>query len=395
VVETARRAGLATAVAGTKPVALLQDRAAERPAEPRSGIVFAGQAYPQSLLATITAALGPFPAYKPDPSAPKPNTDGNRWTTRALLEHLWEKEVPRYSVLWLSDPDFPQHLTAPGHATALAGIHDSDSNLGAVVAELQKRGALEKTDILVVSDHGFSTVERTVDPVEYFQAHGVTVSRQFASPPKDGQVMSVNVGGATGLYVIGHEPGTIAKLVELLEASDFAGPIFTRDGQPGTFALRAAHLDCPTEADIVFSFRWSGGANAQGAPGLITAESKAGTGMHGTLSKFDIHNTLVAAGPDWRSGYQDEFPSGNIDVAPTVLRLLNLSAAEPVDGRVLTEAFVGAGEPEEKPVSKRLEARQTMTSGTIFKETHTWEQYLQTTSFGGRTYFDEGNGANH
>jgi hypothetical protein len=101
--------------------------------------------------------------------------------------------------------------------------------------------------------------------------------------------------------------------------------------------------------------------------------------MHGALSKFDIHNTLVAGGPDIRSGYRDEFPTGNIDVAPTILRLLNLTSPDGVDGRVLTEALAGATDPAEKPLTNRVEA----TSGN-------WRQYLQTTSFAGKTYFDEG-----
>jgi arylsulfatase A-like enzyme len=380
VAEIARQAGLPTVVAGTKPVALLHDRAPERPASPRSATVFAGKAYPVNLLGPITAALGEFPAYKANPGDPKPNTDGNRWTTRALLEHLWHDGVPRYSVLWLSDPDFPQHASSPGHPAALAGIRDSDANLGLVVAELQKRGELDKTDIFVVSDHGFSTVERTVDPVKYYTDHGITVSRQFNAPPANGQVMSVSVGGATGLYVIGHDAATSARLVELLEQSDFAGPIFTRDALPGTFALRAAHIDSPAAADIVFSFRWSDGTNVQGIPGLMVAEGKAGAGMHGALSKFDIHNTLVAGGPDIRAGYRDEFPTGNIDVAPTLLHLLHLASPDGVDGRVLTEAFAGATEPTEKPVTKRVE---TARNG--------WLQYLQTTVFADKTYIDEGN----
>jgi arylsulfatase A-like enzyme len=391
VAELARQAGQTTVVAGTKPVALLHDRSSERPAEPRSGSVFAGKSYPASLLGPITTALGPFPAYKADPNNPKPNTEGNRWTTRALLEQLWHDGVPRYSVLWLSDPDFPQHLTSPGSATALAGIHDSDANLGLVVADLEKRGLLEKTDIFVVSDHGFSTVERTVDPVKYYNDHGVTVSKQFTSPPANGQVISVSVGGATGLYVVGHDAATTSKLVDLLQQSDFAGPIFTREALPGTFALSAAHIDSPAAADIVFSFRWSGEKNAFGAPGLLVSESKAGVGMHGSLSRYDLHNTLVGGGPDIRAGYRDEFPTGNIDVAPTILRLLNLTSPDGVDGRILTEALAGTPEPMEKPVAKRVEAARETKSGVIFKDTHTWRQYLQTTSFAGKTYFDEGN----
>ncbi|MEP6667583.1 MAG: alkaline phosphatase family protein [Chthoniobacter sp.] len=382
VAEVAHQAGQSTVVAGTKPVALIQDRAPERPAQPRSATLFAGKTYPAALLDAIVAALGPNPPYKPDPTHPGPNTDENNWTTHALLEHLWHDGVPRYSVLWLSDPDFPQHVSSPGAPAALTGIHDSDTNLGLVVADLTKRGLLDKTDIFVVSDHGFSTIGRSVDPVKYYNEHGVTVSKQFASPPANGQVMSVSVGGATGLYVIGHDAPTIAKLVDLLQQSDFAGPIFTRDALPGTFAINAAHLDSPAAPDIIFSFRWNDGANAVGAPGLITAEGKAGLGMHGSLSKFDIHNTLVAGGPDIRAGYRDEFPTGNIDVAPTILHLLGLTSPNGVDGRVLTEALADTPLLTEKPVTKRLEAS---------KDTHTWQQYLQTTSFAGRTYFDEGN----
>ena len=380
VAEMARKAGLPTVVAGTKPVALLHDRAPERPAEPRSANLFAGKTYPTGLLAPITAALGEFPVYKANPGDPKPNTEGNRWTTRALLEHLWHEGVPRYTVLWLSDPDFPQHVSSPGAPAALAGIHDSDTNLGLVVADLQKRGELDKTDIFVVSDHGFSTIERTVDPAKYYTDHGVSVSKQFNAPPANGQVMSVSVGGATGLYVIGHDAAMIGKLVDLLQQSDFAGPIFTRDTFPGTFALSTAHIDSPGAADIVFSFRWSDGKNAQGIPGLIVAEGKTGAGMHGALSKFDVHNTLVAGGPDIRAGYRDEFPTGNIDVAPTILRLLSLTSPDGVDGRVLAEALTGAPEPTKKPVTNRVEATQ-----------RDWRQYLQTTSFAGKTYFDEGN----
>jgi len=391
VIETVRKAGQPAVVAGTKPVALIQDRAPERPAEPRSVTLFAGKTYPASLIDPILAALGPFPPYKGDLNNPAPNTAENEWTRRALIEHLWKDGVPRYSVMWLSDPDFPQHVSSPGHKAALAGIHDSDANLGVVIAELQKRGELDKTDIFVVSDHGFSTVERSVDPVKYYNDHGVTVSKKFTSPPANGQVMSVSVGGATGLYVIGHEPTTVAKLVDLLQQSDFAGPIFTRDALPGTFAISAAHLDSPQGADIVFSFRWSDTKNAVDAPGMIVAEGKAGLGMHGSLSKFDVHNTLVAGGPDIRAGFRNEFPTGNIDVAPTILYLLGLQSPDGVDGRVLTEAFAGTELPTEKPVTKRVEASREITSGVIFKDKHTWQQYLQTTSFGGRTYFDEGN----
>jgi arylsulfatase A-like enzyme len=385
VVELARQAGFPTAVAGTKPVALLQDRSREKPATPKSAIVFGGKIYPAHEASTLEALLGPFPIYKASFENPKPNTAGNRWTTRALLEYLWRDGVPRYSVLWLSDPDFPQHASAPGEPAALSGIHDSDTHLGMAIDDLKKRGLLDKTDIFVVSDHGFSTIGRTVDPVKYYNDHEVPAVKQFTLGTKPGQVISVSVGGATGLYVIGHDAATIAKLVELLQASDFSGPIFTKAALPGTFALKDAHIDSPYAADIVFAFRWSIDKNKNGTPGLIVAEGREGLGMHGSLSPFDTHNTLVAGGPDIREGYRDEFPSGNIDVAPTILHLLGLKQTAGSDGRILSEALADTPLPEEKPVTKHLEATRNLENGAA------WKQYLETTTFAGKTYFDEGN----
>jgi arylsulfatase A-like enzyme len=382
--ELVRKSGQSVAVAGTKPVAILQDRHPERAETPFSVTVFGGKAYPESYLEKLTSTLGEFPNYKPNLKDPQPNTAGNLWTTRALIENLWKDGTPRYSVLWLSDPDFPQHVTFPGHPAALAGIHNSDTNLGLVIAELEKRGQLDKTDVFVVSDHGFSTIERSADFAEYFAANGVTISRVFKAPPTPGQIISVNVGGSTGLYVIGHDQTVIARLVELLRASDFAGVIFTRDALPGTFPLSVPHLDSPGAADIVFSYRWNPGVNSVGVPGLIVAEGRAGAGTHGTLSKFDIHNTLVAGGPDIRAGYRNELPTGNIDVAPTILHLLGLDAPDR-DGRILTEALAATELPTEKPVTTRLEATQKLPGGK------TWKQYLQTTTYAGKTYFDEGN----
>ena len=385
VVEIARKAGLSTAVAGTKPVALLQDRSATRAESPKNAIIFAGKVLPESLLAPITAALGAFVPYKADFADPKPNTEGNRWTTRALIEHLWNEGVPRYSVLWLSDPDFPQHASAPGHPAALAGIHDSDTNLGLVVEDLKRRGELDKTDIFVVSDHGFSTIGRQVNLMKFYSDHALDVSTHFTSPPKPGQALSVSVGAASSLYVTGHDAAAIAKVVDALQSSDFAGAIFTREALPGTFALRDAHIDSPDEADVVFSFRWDETANAYGIPGTIVAEGRVGGGMHGSLGKYDAHNTLLAGGPDIRAAFRDDFPTGNIDVGVTILHLLGVTHPDGADGRVLSEALADTPLPNEQTLTKKLEATRTLDGGAI------WKQYLKVSSFGGKTYVDEGN----
>ena len=67
-----------------------------------------------------------------------------------------------------------------------------------------------------------------------------------------------------------------------------------------------------------------------------------GTAGHGSSSPFDIHNTLIAAGPDLKRGARIELPSANVDFAPTFLTLLGLPVPPSMQGRVLREALDGA-----------------------------------------------------
>lgn len=404
VAETVREAGFTAAVAGTKGIALLHDRRHDRDALGGRPIVFEGAAYPKTYATELATLLGKWPGYpkenetaslgKPMPSdwVPLSNTAQNLWTTRALLEGLWSEGVPKFSVLWLGDPDYSQHFTQPGSPTALAAIRDSDAHLGMLLDALQKKGVRDKTDVMLVSDHGFSTTERVVDFTAMLRKYGTTAKvpfnadTQFKRTPKPGDVLTVGLGGSTTIYTHDHDATITAEIVEWLQASDFCGVIYTRAGLPGTFPLRLAAIDSPAAPDIVFSFVWSERANASGTPGSLTSEGKfPGRGTHGSMSRFDIHNTLIAAGPDIATGLRSELPSGNVDVAPTLYHLLGIEPPTKLDGRVLAEALIGWGGPSPTPVTTRKEATREFPNGK------TWIQWIQTTALGGKTYLDEGN----
>ena len=80
----------------------------------------------------------------------------------------------------------------------------------------------------------------------------------------------------------------------------------------------------------------------QGMPG-IEFEGVAGNsnhGMHGSFSPRDVHNTLLASGPDFAEAFTDTLPSGNVDVAPTIAKILGLDLPQ-ADGRPLLEALRG------------------------------------------------------
>ena len=206
--EIVQASGARTAVAGTKPVALLHDRQFNRAKSNGSVVLFAGSCYPAETLPALTAALGDFPEY-PILGLALPNSSQNAWTTRALTEVLWKDGVPRFSTLWLGDPDFSQHLTWPGSPVALAAIKNSDTNLAAVLAALEAKGVRAKTDVFIVSDHGFSTSDRVVDLMALLKAAGFNAAREFKAAPQAGDILVSALGGSVSCYIIGHDEAVL------------------------------------------------------------------------------------------------------------------------------------------------------------------------------------------
>jgi hypothetical protein len=386
VAEFLHARGLATVIAGSKQVALLHDRA-RRPNEPGvSPVLYQGAALPPSLEAILTQALGDFP---PNARADD-KTARDAWTTQALIGPLWNNGVPPFSLLWLAEPDSTQHATGPGSAASLAAIKRCDDQLGRVLAELDRRGLRAGTDVFVLSDHGFSTINQKVDVAAELTAAGFDACRTVAGGLKPGKVMTVSDGGTILLYAGDHDAALCRNLVAYLQKQDWTGVIFSRATLEGTFPLAVAHLDSPEAPDLVVSLHWTHAKSATGTPGMIASDLKPTsekTGNHGSLSPYDMHNMLVAAGPDFRAGVRDTLPSANIDLAPTVFWILGFKdEAMHRDGRVLGEALAGAVPPLRSFEIKRLTARRDLGDGRA------WEQYLNVSEVNGVQYLDEGNG---
>ena len=383
IAEIARKAGRHTAVAGTKNVVLLHDRHAEfTNAASKDLTRFAAIPMPASLREQTVKLLGPF-LTEPD----KTSDERNRYATRALTEIMWKEGVPDFSLLWLSDPDITEHEFAPGSEPCIAALQSSDRNLALLLEALAKKNERRNTDIFVVSDHGFSTIERAIDfPAELRKA-GFDAVSAFSEAPRSGQVMVVGNAGTILFYVIDHDPKVSERLVEWLQRSDFAGVIFAREKFEGTFSLETVRTNTADSPDFMVALRWNKNVNRFGVPGQIVTDNSRGPGKgsHVTLSEFDVHNTLIAAGPDFRQRVATSLPSSNIDIAPTVLRLLGLEPPEKMDGRILIEAMEEKAERAEV-LSKTMQATRRFPSGQ-------WQQHLRVSLVGETIYIDEGNGA--
>ncbi len=385
VAEILHKADYETVIAGTKPVALLHDRSSKRASDAaaHSVVLYKGHTIPRLAI----DALNHLNDDKEFPTNTiHPNTAADAWTTKSLTQGLWKRAVPKYTLLWLSEPDASQHETGPGSETSISALESSDKNLEKVLKSLDEKQLRDKTDVFVVSDHGFSTIQRGPDVTEILKKAKFKAFKKFEDP-EAGDVMVVGLGGSVSLYVFGHDESVIRRLVEFFQASDFAGVIFSNIPLEGTFPLEQVRNGASNNVpDVLVSMRWSAEKSEFGTPGLLVAEGgKKGKGSHGSLSRFDMHNTLVAAGPDFKSGLINELPSGNADLAPTILRILGLPPLSPMDGRILEEALVTGTPTEAKPSTQTIEASHDL---PLFR----WHQYLKFTEYGGAIYFDEGNG---
>jgi predicted AlkP superfamily pyrophosphatase or phosphodiesterase len=256
-------------------------------------------------------------------------------------------------ILWLCDPDFTQHKEGLGSPASLDAIRTNDTRLARFLLETP-----DSLDVIVASDHGFSTADREKRP-----------NPDWLDLPEDRMKF-----GSSGIYL--EEPERdLERIVGIVKNETWIGPVFLResfDGQRGvieeTFSqdiLRIAHQD--RAPDVVYSKRWSDGKNAFGISGMVWGTR--GVATHGSLSPYDRRCVLVAAGPSLKAGIRTDAPSSAVDIAPTVLHLFGEKAS--LDGRVLREGLRGETEPEEVERT-RLEgvAPQTLVFARVGESTY-------------------------
>ena len=365
----------------------------------------------------------------PRSGAGSPHNAKNEYMMNVYLNYVLPQVKPDLSLIWFRNPDSTEHLFGPGSAAYLDSLRDQDFLLGQLQGKLAALGLTETTDLIVVSDHGHSTVagEPEFFPLRSLtggpdgsgavgsaDAHGYAVSgdvrsadlltraglahvydgvgctfdpvmsgikpdgtplypvsidtdgmtcggaagakyttpsfRVPATVPTDAVIIAAN-GGADYFYVPSHDVNLVKQVVTALQQRRGFGPIFVRSAYgavAGTMSLRDINVEgttrpSPPTPDVIVSFDWNDTAVTAGGatlPGTEYESAQNNRGMHGSFSPIDVHNTLIAAGPDFKVAYQDTYPSGNVDVAPTAARILGLTLPQ-ATGRVLRESMAG------------------------------------------------------
>lgn len=343
-------------------------------------------AFPSEVHETVVSRFGHSPPR--DDVGPGPVD----WAERVLREYVLPELAPDVIINWLTQPDGAQHKHGVHSPEADAAIHNDDRQIGLVLQGLRKLGLFDRTNIFVLSDHGFSQTDYVVNLAEE-----LVRARLKASVSSTDVVVASNA-----IHVQGRERTRIAAIAQFLQRQPWTEAIFTHPAEgpdgvsselgfvPGTYSLELAQLAHPERGpDLVIAFPWSSAPNRHGAPGRSardnygaepTGPRSADLASHGNLSPSDVRNTWIAWGVDIKDAVTSPVPVANVDLLPTILSLLGLPSPE-LDGRVVAEALEGGPEPEKVPV--RVETYVTSNPETGYRAA------LQVSYVGSRRYLDK------
>ena len=340
-------------------------------------------AWPDEANEAILSKLGPAPVKG---RGSDPYDSVVTWTQRALREYVLPAVQPAVVVNWITEPDHSQHVIGVGSPAARAALRHVDGQIGEVLATLGDLGLADSTDVILLSDHGFTTNTAGVDVVRELR------EAELVSSEAGAEVALASSGQAVALHVAGREADRIERVVRHLQSRDWAGALFTAARAPGdprgvvagTFSLELVHLaNRERSPDILLTFPWTSRASGFGVAGADLACVSGGAQLfasdHGSMSPWNVRNTLIAWGPHFKRSVKVRAPAGNVDVAPTILALLGVDERETMDGRVLREALADGPDPEHTPVDTR----------THIAEAGSFRAALQVSTADGGHYVDK------
>jgi arylsulfatase A-like enzyme len=189
-------------------------------------------------------------------------------------------------------------------------------------------------------------------------------------PVPAGAIVVAANAGSDYLFVPDGNIDTVKAAVTSLQSRLQFGAMFVSDryGEiPGTLPMSLIKTESSANGrapDIIVSFSFDENAAVAGKSGVSYASSINRRGDHGSFSPIDTHISLMASGPDFKPGLHNRLPTANVDIAPTVARILKFSMPD-AQGRVLEEALQGGPPITEYAVVSKTHRSSIRTGLTV------------------------------
>lgn len=227
-----------------------------------------------------------------------------------------DAERPRLLLVYFSSVDSAGHAHGPRAPETRAAVHHVDAMLARLRAGVAARGLADRTDWVLVSDHGMTDV-----------VPGQTIVLDEIVDRADVDILDVNIVG-----LLAPRPGKVDAVLARLQSAHPHLHAARKEEMPERLHYRA-HRRIP---EIV----------AWVDPGWLLATSrpapgeKTSAGVHGyDPESRDMHGLFVAAGPSYRRGVEIG-DVDNVDVYDLLCETLHLPPG-PNDGtRALADAVL-------------------------------------------------------
>lgn len=276
------------------------------------------------------------------PSMDSPNRNPhNMYAARGVTDIFLDDDSLRLITLWLAEPDYSLHKHGLGSPEVEEALRSCDQCLAYILEGIEKRGLQDDFNIMLISDHGHSTVQH---------CGGLDEQLRRAADELGDRMPRIS-STSNNLYPLPHSiaptASELSPLVEWIQAQPWAGAVLggTPDISrlPGMLPLAKAWNGQSNERGplLAISSKWTHESNARGIAGSVIAPIKFGgtVSAHGSGSPYDMHALACMIGPDFAEATTTSVPSGATDLAPTILHLLGVDGTQHMDGRVLWEAM--------------------------------------------------------
>jgi len=253
------------------------------------------------------------------------------WAQTAV--RLIREEKPNLLLLHLLATDSTQHAHGPQTPEAFAALALADRYVGDVLQAVDDARLRDRTSVFVAADHGFVGTTRSINPNVRFRE--AELIRTAGGARLEYDIQSISEGGVALVYVPGgrNRAEVVRKAREALTGLEGVARILG-PAEYGPFGIPTPERSSQGP-DLVLAAQ-DGYAFGNAVTGdAVTALAKPG-GTHGYLqTNPKVDALFVAGGAGLKRGARVARVR-NIDVAPTIARLLGVTMQD-VDGRPLEE----------------------------------------------------------
>ena len=237
---------------------------------------------PRRLLDTYEAARGEPLGW--------PLTDGDRMGLAAWIFRTYR---PQLLLVHIFENDSAHHEFGPGSPQALAALEASDAHVSLMLDAVADAGLSDRTNVVIVSDHGFIRYGRQLHPNAAFRQEAL-LDVDLTGAVTRWDAYFQGAGGSGFVYLRARDDAGLRARVEAILQRLAANPangirqVLEKD--------RLRELGADPRASFALDMQ-PGFATGDGHDALVTAStSAAGHGYH--PAREEMYASLIMAGPD-------------------------------------------------------------------------------------------------